>query len=67
VTTCRTLDEVIAAAKADAADAEPLSQDQADLVAALLAPHWRLAGEVGQDVPASQAGQHRKARHDHDD
>jgi hypothetical protein len=57
MTTCRTLDEVIAAATADAADDQPLTQEQADLAAALLAPHWRLAGEVGQDVPASQAGQ----------
>jgi hypothetical protein len=53
MTTCRTLDDVIAAATADAAGDQPLTQDQADLAAALLAPHRRLAGEVGQDVPAS--------------
>jgi hypothetical protein len=44
VTTCRTLDDVIAAAKADAAGAEPLTQDQADLAAALLAPHQDTTG-----------------------
>jgi hypothetical protein len=60
MTTCRTLDDVIAAATADAADDTPLSQDQADLAAALLGPHRRLAGEVGQDVPASQAGPPRE-------
>jgi hypothetical protein len=38
VTTCRTLDEVYAAAKADAHDDPPLSQEVADLVAAILAP-----------------------------
>jgi hypothetical protein len=38
MTTCRTLDEVYAAAKADAADEPPLDQDTADLIAAILAP-----------------------------
>lgn len=36
---CRTLDEVLAAADADSAGDPPLSQDLADLVAAILAPH----------------------------
>ena len=36
---CRTLDEVRAAALADAQDDPPLTQDQADLVAAILAPY----------------------------
>ena len=36
---CRTVDEVIAAAKADAAGQQPLTQQQADLAAAILAPH----------------------------
>jgi hypothetical protein len=35
---CRTLDEVYAAAKDDAAGEPPLDQDTADLVAAILAP-----------------------------
>jgi hypothetical protein len=39
VTTCRTADEVRAAALADAKDDPPLTQDQADLIAAILAPH----------------------------
>ena len=36
---CRTLAETRAAALADAATLPPLSQQQADLVAAILAPH----------------------------
>lgn len=47
---CRTLDEVLAAADADAAGDPPLSQDQADLVAAILAPHQAAARD-----PARQA------------
>ena len=39
MTTCRTLADVLAAAEADSKDDPPLSQDTADLVAALLAPH----------------------------
>jgi hypothetical protein len=39
VTACRTLAEVLAAADADSRDDPPLSQGQADLVAALLAAH----------------------------
>lgn len=39
MTVCRTLDEVKAAGRADGAADPPLSQDTADLVAALLAPH----------------------------
>jgi hypothetical protein len=39
MTLCRTLDEVLAAADADSRDDPPLSQDQADLIAALLAPY----------------------------
>jgi hypothetical protein len=38
MTTCRTLDEVYAAARANAANDPPLSQDTADLIAAILAP-----------------------------
>jgi hypothetical protein len=36
---CRTLAEVLAAADRDSLDDPPLSQEQADYVAALLAPH----------------------------
>jgi hypothetical protein len=39
VTLCRTLADVEAAALADAKDEPPLTQDQADLIAAILAPH----------------------------
>lgn len=39
MTDCRTLADVLAAADADSKDDPPLSQDQADLVTALLAPH----------------------------
>jgi hypothetical protein len=39
VTTCRTLDQVDAAAIADSKNDPPLSQDQADLLAAILAAH----------------------------
>jgi hypothetical protein len=38
-TTCRTLADVLAAADRDAANDPPLSQAQADLIAALLAPY----------------------------
>lgn len=37
--TCRTVAEVIAAARADGRNDPPLSQDQADYVAAVLAPY----------------------------
>jgi hypothetical protein len=43
MTACRTLDDVLAAADADSAGEPPLSQDQADLVAAILAPHRQAA------------------------
>lgn len=43
MTTCRTLDEVLAAAGADSIGEPPLTQDQADLIAAILAPHQRAA------------------------
>ena len=36
---CRTLADVLAAADADSKNDPPLTQDQADLVTALLAPH----------------------------
>lgn len=36
---CRTLDEIRAAADADSAGDPPLTQDQADYVAAILAPY----------------------------
>jgi hypothetical protein len=39
MTLCRSAEEVRAAALADAKDDEPLTQDQADLVAAIRAPH----------------------------
>lgn len=39
MTYCRNLDEVLAAADADSENTPPLSQDQADYVAALLAPY----------------------------
>lgn len=38
---CRTVDEVRAAALADAQNDPPLTQAQADLVAAILAPYRR--------------------------
>lgn len=38
MTTCRSTAEAFAAGQADAADDPPLSQDQADLVAVILAP-----------------------------
>jgi hypothetical protein len=44
---CRTVAEVLAAAAADPAGDVPLTQDQADLTAALLAPHQQ------QDDPAA--------------
>lgn len=43
---CRTLAEVLAAADADSAGDPPLSQDQADLVAAILAPHLPAARQA---------------------
>ena len=39
MTTCRTVEDVRAAALNDAKDDEPLTQDQADLVAAIRQPH----------------------------
>lgn len=39
MTICRSVEEVRAAALADARDDPPLTQDQADLIAAILAPH----------------------------
>lgn len=38
MTTCRTPEEAFAAGQADAAADPPLDQDQADLVAVILAP-----------------------------
>jgi hypothetical protein len=38
VTTCRTPEEALAAGQADAETDPPLDQDQADLVAVILAP-----------------------------
>jgi hypothetical protein len=46
MTVCRTLDEVLAAADADSASDPPLSQDQADLIAAILAPHIPAAAQA---------------------
>lgn len=39
MTYCRSLDDVLAAADADSAGDPPLTQEQADNCAALLAPH----------------------------
>jgi len=39
MTICRSAEEVRAAALDDARDDAPLTQDQADLVAAIVAPH----------------------------
>jgi hypothetical protein len=39
MTICRTLADVQAAADADSRDDPPLSQEQTDLIAALLAPY----------------------------
>jgi hypothetical protein len=44
VTACRTLDEVRAAARDDAKADAPLTQDQADLIAAIRAPHLTSKG-----------------------
>jgi hypothetical protein len=56
MTVCRTIAEVLAAADADSRDDPPLSQDQAGLVAALLAPHRdMLASPRGvPDGPAAE-------------
>jgi hypothetical protein len=43
MTYCRTLDDVLAAADADSAGDTSLTQDQADLIAALLAPHRQMS------------------------
>lgn len=43
MTTCRTVAEVIAAANRDAQNLPPLSQSQADYVAAVLAPYVNAA------------------------
>lgn len=40
MTLCRTLDEIYAAAARDALADPPLTQEQADRVAAILAPRW---------------------------
>jgi hypothetical protein len=45
VTVCRTLDEIYAAAAADALGDPPLTQEQADRVAAILAPVRHLLRE----------------------
>lgn len=47
---CRTLDEVIAAARQDALADPPLSQELADKVAAIRAP-W-LAQQAREQIPA---------------
>jgi hypothetical protein len=39
MTVCRTIEEVIEAAKRDAAGQAPLTQEKADLAAAILAPY----------------------------
>jgi hypothetical protein len=46
MTRCFTLDDVLAAADADSQGDPPLSQAQADLIAALLAP-YRAAIDLG--------------------
>jgi hypothetical protein len=49
MTYCRTIDDVIAAATADAAQDAPLTQEQADLAAALLAPYTSSADRHDSD------------------
>jgi hypothetical protein len=43
---CRTPAEALAAGKADGAKAPPLTQGQADLIAAILAPHIPAAAQA---------------------
>ena len=49
MTTCRTLDEVYAAADADSIGEPPLTQAQADLVAAILASYGDQITAARQD------------------
>jgi hypothetical protein len=42
MTTCRTIAEIYAAAEADSANDPPLTREQADRIAAILAPHMDL-------------------------
>jgi hypothetical protein len=46
MTVCRTIAEVVAAADRDAATDPPLSQDAAELAAALLTPHRAMLASV---------------------
>ena len=46
MTTCRSADEAFAAGQADADDDPPLTQDQADDVAVILAPTQKAAEEA---------------------
>jgi hypothetical protein len=55
MTWCRTLDDILAAANADSTNDPPLTQVQADLLAAILAPGW-----------AEPAPSHRTVNGDHD-
>jgi hypothetical protein len=60
VTVCRTVDEVYAAALADAADDPPLTQEQADLIVAILWPYrHQLAmfrGLADEGIASDQVG-----------
>jgi hypothetical protein len=53
MTTCRTLDEVYAAATADSIGDPSLTQAQADLIAAILPPHLDVLVTAQSDRDAS--------------
>jgi hypothetical protein len=55
MTVCHTIAEVLAAADRDAAKDPPLSQYQADLVAALLASHRAMLARVWSEGDANEA------------
>jgi hypothetical protein len=55
MTVCRTIDEVRAAADADSRDDPALSQEQADFIAAILAPHRTMLARVRSEQDADSA------------
>jgi hypothetical protein len=55
MTVCRTLAEVLAAADRDAAKDPPLSQETADLIAALLTPHRAVLASLRSERDADEA------------